>query len=277
MFPPEPVPGIPGAVFQRVANLHEPLADSEPAGPWSRAAPGQLLCTAPDFGTFLVRGGTSVEYAVVEGVDPGWVTLILHGTARGALIHQRGELPLHAATLVPPGGSAALAICGASGAGKSTLACELARRGWSLLADDTTRVTAEAEGMLAWPSTPHLKLWRDACEAAGIDISGLERVTRDMDKYYVPVATHGTPLSLATIIELADSDASTPLSAGGKAALVTRHTYRPTQIRPLGVQAAHVRIAGRTASACALHQLPGHARLPVEALADAAEAAMREA
>lgn len=277
MFPPEPVPGIPGAVFQRVSKLHEPLADSEPAGPWSRAAHGQLLCSAPDFGTFLVRDGTVVEFAVVEGADPGWVTLILHGTARGALIHQRGELPLHAATLVPPGGGAALAICGASGAGKSTLARELARRGWSLLADDTTRLTAEADGMLAWPSTPHLKLWRDACEAAGIDISGLERVTRDMDKYYWPVTMHDAPAPLAAIIELAHSDVPAPLSAGGKAALVTRHTYRPTQIRPLGMQAAHVRIAARTASACVLRQLPGHARMPVEALADAAEAAMRAA
>jgi hypothetical protein len=275
MFPPEQVPGIPGAVFQRVERLHLPPVEGGFAGPWSSAGEGQLVCSAPQIGTFLVRDGTIVEFDLVEGADLGWVKLILQGTARGALIHQRGELPLHAAALVPPGGTAALAICGASGAGKSTLARELVRRGWALLADDTTRISGEDGGVIAWQSSPQIKLWRDACDAAGIPVTGLEQVTRDLDKFYLPVRSHEAPARLTTIIELVDGDSPARLSPGGKVALLTRNTYRPAQIRPLGMQAAHVRIAARVASACTILQLPGRARMLVATLADAAEAALR--
>ena len=271
----EPVPGIPGATFQRVSQLHPPLPGAMPAGYCAEAIHGRLRCHVPAHGSFLVRDGNVVEFAEAAGADPGWVTLLLHGTARGALIHQRGELPLHAATLVPPGGDTAVAICGGTGAGKSTLAAALIARGWALVADDTTRVTWDGDGPCAWPSRASIKLWRDACAAAGIDTTGLVQVTRDLEKFYVPVAAHKEPVSLTTIIELADGQPAEIMSPGEKLALITRHTYRPSQIRPLGVRAEHVRIAARTATACTMRQLPGRGQLAVGVLADAVEAVAR--
>src|SRR3569623_476792 len=203
MHPPEPIPGIPGAIFQRVSQLHPPLPGAMPAGYCAEAIHGRLRCHVPAAGTFLVRDGAVVEFAEAAGADPGWVTLLLHGTARGALIHQRGELPLHAATLVPPKGDVAVAICGATGAGKSTLAAALALRGWALLAD-------------------------------------------------------GHPANTLSPVE--------------RLALVTRHTYRPSQIGPLGMRAEHVRIAARTAATCTMRQLPGRGQRTVAGLADMVEA-----
>ncbi|HEY0105339.1 MAG TPA: hypothetical protein VGB91_04590 [Rhizomicrobium sp.] len=272
-----PVPGIPDAVIRVVGDLPAQLDHAEAAGPQTQARAGALLLVVPGVGRFLVRDGMTIDLAVDPGADPGMVSLMLHGSARGALIHQRGELPLHAATLVPPGGSAAFAICGPSGAGKSTLAAALSRRGWTLVADDTTRVTWTGTEALAWPSRDSIKLWRDACETNGIDVAQLERVCAGMDKHYIRVPTRAEPVKLAAVIELRiDSPHdSVPSRGAEKMALLTRHTYRPAQIRPLGRVADYVDIVAKVAGACRFFFLGGARARPVQALADAVDAAVR--
>lgn len=268
----QPVPGIPGAVIVKVDALPEQLDGGEPAGHAAYAKPGQLLFAVPGAGRFLVRDGAVIEFVEDDGADPGKIELFLHGTARGALIHQRGELPLHAATLVPPGGGAGLAICGRSGAGKSTLAFELSRRGWLLVADDTTRVTWDGTGAVAWPSRDSIKLWRDICEAGNLDCRTLVQVTRDLDKYYMRVATVDEPKALRTVVELVVDEGAAPVtSPADRMALLTRNTYRAAQIHPLGKQSEHVHIVARAASACGMFRLPGGGALNVRALADAVE------
>ncbi|HEY0303240.1 MAG TPA: hypothetical protein VGC36_17980 [Rhizomicrobium sp.] len=262
---------MPGAFIRRVADLPVQLTGGKPAGYHAQAKPGHLLSVMPGLGSFSVRDGTLIEFAHGDDADQGALLLHLNGTARGALIHQRGELPLHAATLVPPGGDAALAICGSSGAGKSTLAAELSRRGWTLVADDTTRVTWDGGHPIAWPSRDTIKLWNDACEAAGLEVANLKRVMRDLNKFYVHVAARDTPVRLATIVELVSGGDMGPLTAGDKMALVTRNTYRPSQIVPLGTQKEHVRMVARTAAASAMFRLPGERALTVAALADLVE------
>ncbi|HWD28776.1 MAG TPA: hypothetical protein VG387_16510 [Rhizomicrobium sp.] len=272
----QPVPGIPGAVMRQVDHVSDELPGGLPAGPRMFAKPGQLLLAQPGIGRFLSTDGGLIEFSVDEAADEGMVTLLLHGTARGALIHQRGELPFHACTLVPPGGGRAIAICGRSGAGKSTLGAELSRRGWRLVADDTTRVTWQNDHPLAWPSRDSIKLWKDACESAGIDVSKLERVAQALEKFYIHVASVNEPVRLGTIIELTPDGADKPaLSAGDKMALVSRHTYRPSNIRPLGMQAQHVRIVAQTAAACRVLRLPSDRSKSVREMADAVEAAVR--
>ena len=261
--------------MRRVEGLPAELLGSTPAGPFVQAKPGALLLVQPSVGRFLARNGENIEFAPEAGVDPGVVALILHGTARGALIHQRGELPLHAATLVPPGGDAAVAICGHSGAGKSSLGAALSRRGWMLVADDTTRVSWDGSQAIAWPSRDTIKLWKDACRSAGIDTASLERVARSMEKFYVQVPSRDQPVPLDMIVELTPDGASSDLSAGDRMALISRHTYRPGHIRPLGMQQRHVALVARVASACRLLRLPGDKKLSVDSLADAVEAAIR--
>jgi hypothetical protein len=271
----EPVPGIPGAFIRRVSALPEALADGEAAGFATEAKPGELLFAVRGTGRFRATGGTLIEFVPESDADEGKLRLFLQGTARGALIHQRGELPLHAATLVPPGHDGAVAICGPSGAGKSTLAAELSRRGWMLIADDTTRITWTDGSPIAWPSRDSIKLWRDACMAADIDIAPLERVASDLDKYYVRVPARETPMKLSAVAELVPGPAGIITSAADKMALVTRNTYRPGHIRPLGMQQDHVQIAARVASACAMFRLPGGRTATAGELADMVEGHVR--
>jgi len=275
MEPPEPVPGLPGATIRRVTQLPSELPDSVAAGPHSYAKPGELLAVVPGTGRFLARDGSIIEFTTDDDADHGLVALLLNGTARGALIHQRGELPLHAATLVPPGREEALAICGRSGAGKSTLAAELSRRGWTLVADDTTRVTWDGTQAIAWPSRDSIKLWKDALEAAGVAVEPLKRVARDLEKFYIHVASRNQPVRLSWVVELTPNvPQQGALSIGDKMALVSRNTYRPKQIIALGMQHEHVRIVAQTASACTMWRLPGDRSQSVGALADIVEEAV---
>jgi hypothetical protein len=271
-----PVPGVPDARVWSVTDLPEHLADAAPAGNFTEAKPGELLIALPAIGRFRVREGVSIEVAPAPGADPGAVELLLHGRARTALIHQRGELPLHAASLVPQGGNEAVAICGASGAGKSTLAAELSRRGWRLLADDTTRVTCAEGGPLAWPGRSSIKLWRDACEAAGLDADGLEQVTRTVTKYYVPALARAEPARLGWVFELSRSE-----TGGGalatlpeKMALLSRHAASSVQIVPLGCASRHVQIVAEVAKACRVVRLAGARATSPTLLADAIEDAV---
>lgn len=266
-----PVPGIPGATIRRVAALPDSLPGGRAIDANVWIAPDQVLLVFPGVGRFLAREGKIIEYAPNSDADPGSVLLLLNGSARGALIHQRGELPLHAATLTPPGADRALAICGPSGAGKSTLAAELSRRGWVLLADDTTRITTDEAGALAWPSRDRIKLWRDACERAGIDISSLDKVSAHLDKYYVRVPGRDRPVILSAVIELKLDGPATPLSLGEAMALITRNTFRSSYILPLGRQADHVRMASKLAASCRILNLQGGSTRAVAELADAVE------
>lgn len=267
----EPVPGIPGAIIRRVAELPDALADAKPAGRYAEGKPGELLFQVPGAGRFRITAGELIEYCVEQDADEGELRLYLYGTARGALIHQRGELPLHAATMVVPGSDDAFAICGASGAGKSTLAAALSRRGWKLVADDTTRITCEQDGPLAWPSRDTIKLWRDACGRVGISVDSLDAVARNLDKYYWPVPAVDRAVPLAFIVEIAGDRLESDLTVGEKMALVSRNTYRSGHIPVLGMQRQHVAMVAKTAQSCRIFRLPGDKSESAEALADRVE------
>src|ERR1700710_114168 len=248
-----PIPGIPGAAMRKVPSLPAELPDGIRVGPFAQAKPGVLLLCVPGVARYLVCGGTSIDIAVEPDADPGAVLLYLRGGARGALTLQRGELPLHAATLVAPGGSQGLSICGVSGAGKSTMAAELVRRGWALVADDMTRVTwEEGAGVLAWPGDGVIKLWNDACTRAGLDTASLLRVREEMDKYFWDVPTLPKPAPLGTIVELRHDGpfGLTDVTGAAGMALLSENTFRRPHIVALGRAQDHVRIVGRVAAQC---------------------------
>lgn len=271
-----PVPGIPGAVVREVAELPEHVPEGEAVGPHIEAAPGILLFEVPGIARYLIRGGQSIEVAVAPGGDRAAARLFLDGSARGALIHQRGELPLTAATLIAPNWKC-VAICCPSAVGKSTLAAGLCRRGWLLVADDITRISWNGTIGVAWPSHDRLKLWRDACEMLGANADALERVREGMEKFFMPVPSTRTPAALSVVVRLriAPELDVEEIGAAQRANLLSESTFRPRWIDPLGRRADHARVAGQVAQGCRALVLSGAREQPIAVLADRLTEAVR--
>jgi hypothetical protein len=267
--------GVPDAKGMMVECLPERLEDAVGLAAFWQARHGTLLLRVPHVAAYRVTNGDTIEVCPIEGADPAAVDLYLYGAARAALLHQRGELPLHASALVPPNGDRAIALCGPSGAGKSTLALELCRRGWSLVADDTTRVQWEDGKPMAWPSHRTVKLWNDTCDTFGIPVTGLRRVRDDMNKFYFDVPAHPKPVLLGTIIELltVEGGLRRVMPVTERMSLLSKHAFRPLQIAALQVQAQHMQTVANIANACSIAQLRGARQQTVSSLADCVEEA----
>src|SRR5215213_168075 len=118
--------------------------DAPESAPGLSARDGGLLLTVADAGRFLISQGRTIRVEALNGVDPRNVRLFLLGSAFGALLHQRGLLPLHANAIEVDG--TAVAFMGASGAGKSTLAAWFHDRGYRIIADDVCVVRFDDRG-----------------------------------------------------------------------------------------------------------------------------------
>lgn len=167
-----------GELPDRLENAVNPANHLMTVGP-----DGDVLLHIPGLVKILAVGGHSLTVHILRPGDPGW-RLYLLGAALAYLCHQRGLLPLHAATLVV--GGKAIAIAGPSGYGKSTLALALSRRGHLLLSDDVTVLSPATEKggkPLILPAYPRLKLWRDSIENFGEEPESFRRVREGLDKF----------------------------------------------------------------------------------------------
>jgi len=262
--------GIAGVTVRRVPHLPATLEGGVRVGPYSAARPGRLLRVVPGVGRFLAEGGDRLEYWLEPGADEGAAEALLKGGVLGALIHQRGELPLHATTLVSPERNFAVALAGDSGSGKSTTAYELVRRGWMLLGDDLTRVTIGGGAALAWPGRSRLRLLDDACASFGIDTATLDPAPNWPGKYRLELERWDRPVPLGAVVVLERSAAAPLLDlVGGAAAvgLVAGETYRPHYVSALGQSRRHFELVAATAASARVLHCRG--RASVGEIADA--------
>ena len=118
----------------------------------------KMLAEIPEVGSFYVQNGEQIIIQQKSGVPEALLHLYILGLCMGAILQQRGILPLHASCLYADGD--ALMILGASGAGKSTTSSVLLNRGWRLMSDDITPVTTQSDGtVLAVSGYSTQKIW----------------------------------------------------------------------------------------------------------------------
>lgn len=164
-----------------------------PEAPASGAGPhlvdGGLMLEIPGVARYFVKGGSSILVEREPGVPEANVRLFLLGSAMGALLHQRGLLPLHANAAEL--GGRAFAFMGASGSGKSTLAAWFNDHGHRIIADDVCAVRFNAANRPAVvPGLPRLRLWKEALTNSGRRPSQFERSyagDETWDKFDVPL------------------------------------------------------------------------------------------
>ncbi|MEJ1969001.1 MAG: hypothetical protein WDN03_10295 [Rhizomicrobium sp.] len=124
---------------------------------------GCLLLKASGQLRFLIRDGRDVVADLGPNCPIQDVETFLQGTAAGVLLHQRGDLILHASCV--HGGDGAVAIAGLSGRGKSTLAAGLVAHGYEAMTDDICRIAVGDGRAHAFPGPLRLRLWPDAARA----------------------------------------------------------------------------------------------------------------
>lgn len=208
----------------------------------------------PKVGRFAIRHGNSIAVDPLADAGAARVRLFLLGSAIGALLHQRGMLPLHANAIALD--KRAIAFAGNSGAGKSTLAAAFHDHGSRLLSDDICVVTPrEAGGFDAQPGIPRVRLWRDALERSGRIASDHDAAYAGADKFVVRIedghADAAIPLAAIYILDdkrkSAPELAIEPLSGAEAAhALVTnvyRHRYAAITGDPAAMLAQGARLA----------------------------------
>lgn len=212
-----------------------------------RATEDGTLLSVPKVGRYLIREGRQIVVDPAPGASERNVRLFLLGSAIGALLHQRGLLPLHA-NAIDIGGRA-IAFSGHSGAGKSTIAAWFHDRGHRILADDVCVIGFDERARaLAYPGIPRLRLWREALEASGRDTDAYARSFDDTDKYDVPtqveVGAGPVPLAAIYLLRKADetgSDANIDQLKGVDAVdTLVSNTYRGGYLSMIGRTSEHL-------------------------------------
>jgi hypothetical protein len=240
---------LPAAASQEHPDIHirygEAGASGEGQNGYSASERGTLL-QVPDVGRYLIREGREIVVEPTPNASERNVRLFLLGSALGALLHQRGLLPLHANAIEMDGH--AVAFSGHSGAGKSTIAAWFHDRGHRILTDDVCVIGFDAAGQaLAYPGIPRLRLWREALEATGREVADYDRSFDATDKYDVPSerrALDPLPLAAIYLLRQADEDGGGPsierLRGVDCVEAIVANTYRGAYLKTIGRTGEHL-------------------------------------
>jgi len=248
------------AVTIRAAAVPAVLEGATKKGATWQIAGDRFLFQVPGVARFLLSGGREIVFETAAGVDAHDVSIFLLGTVFGILLHQRGEIVLHASAVRV--NDKAVLFCGASGAGKSTLAAALAQRGFSLVADDLCAVTlAEGTAPTVQPDGRHLKLWAQAIERLDLAERRGAPVRNKLQKFFVePAAALAEPLPLGAVYAL--REARPPHKPGierpnvvDAALILRRSAYRPQMVNRMEQKADYFRAATTIANAAGIFNL----------------------
>src|ERR1051326_5999853 len=169
-------------LFFRIGKIPDELRNSDLASDSAHPGGGVYLATLGQQGKVLVKDGREFLIEPTGDADLTAIRAAFMGPLQAILWHQRGLIPLHASAIAVNARTVALA--GPSGVGKSTLAAAFAIRGHAVLSDDICIVNTR-EGPTVLPSTPRLRLWRQALDHFSIPLDGLPRALSRSEKYLI--------------------------------------------------------------------------------------------
>lgn len=196
---------------------------------------------SPGQGTFYITNGDRIQIDPDPDHTPAHLAIFIMGSAMGAILHQRGFLPIHGSCVTD--GKHSILLTGESGAGKSTLAAEFISRGWKLVTDDVTCITNFDGTPVVRSSYPSQKLWEDALARYETEEDNIHSLysRQDREKFGIDVSAHffdgEAPLSL--VIRLINGPvrcALAPMEGMVKTDQLIRNTYRGQIIEQRNLQ-----------------------------------------
>jgi hypothetical protein len=179
-------------------------------------------------GGFSVQKGREIIIDPAPGVSDQMLRLVLLGPCIGAILYQRGSLPLHASAVATDG--VAVAFMAERGWGKSTTAAAMHARGHALVADDITAIRFDDVGNPnVLPGYPQFKLWPDAAAFLGDVPEDLPKLNPDLEKRGRPVftafETASLPLERIYVLDQGESPGIKSLTPQEAFSKLVHHTY----------------------------------------------------
>ncbi len=239
----------------RLGEVPATLGGSEFEGACFQVKAGQLLIWINGVARYLVSGGSEILVQCEPDVPESDVRALLLCSPVGALLHQRGLLPLHGSAIATSRG--AVVFVGNSGRGKSSLAAHFRERGFQILADDIAVITFDQAGRpLVQPGLPQFKLWPHALRELGKDPENLPRLRPELEKRTLAFRDSfcRRALPLVRIYALQSDNRigdirleSQPVLS--RIRLLLEQTYRAQFLPGLGQQTTHFQSLSRVAAA----------------------------
>ncbi|MBT3877673.1 MAG: hypothetical protein HON76_16730 [Candidatus Scalindua sp.] len=220
--------------------------------PWGVYAVGhnQLLLNYKTTARYLVSEGKEIIIDRYPGSDEDVLRLFLLGSAFGAVLHQRGLVPLHGNSILYNG--ECIVFLGRSGIGKSTLAAAFVKRGYRVLNDDVCPIRIFPDGKsMVLPGFPHVKLMRDVAHKLGEVTAGLRRVCNKEQKYFFPVADnhHDIPAPLNRVYTLNSHNSSgfrfSELDNMDGIIALQNYTYRKGMMKKMYKTSGHFQLCSK--------------------------------
>lgn len=171
-------------------NLDQPSRSQEDT---FSITPDSAVINWSRIGTFLIKQGREIIVEPDPNTDQALVFSCLLGRVMAILMHQRGNLVLHASSLEI--GGRAVGIGAHSGTGKSTFAAYLATRGHGYLTDDMIPLkTEDGAGPQVYPGFPLAKLHPETAAALNIPAERITPISAEMDKKFVSFPPREDPM-----------------------------------------------------------------------------------
>ncbi len=264
-----PKPLLPNPDFELVFQTEPPLYDGK-AELYVYQGPQESFVF--DF-TGATRFRLSTGEILFEVTDYDWsflTEIYFLGIIMSSWLEMMGTIALHAAAVTIDGH--AVAFVGLNQAGKSTLAASLSVRGHQLLTDDVLAIDESADGFIAHPGYPQMRMWPETARIFGLDPDGLPQVHHEFDKVRVPIGPGGVgtmretpaPLSRIYILDRSDEVAGITHSAASSSeamAHILRTSFAGLVLGGLGVNEGRLPILAKLVDQVAVTRLSYPSRM----------------
>lgn len=162
----------------------ERLSDPRYSRPYLQIDERDFFLEVNDVACYHVHNGERILVHPCKGSDPAAVKLYLNGSVLGALLHQRGLIPLHGSSFSYNGKG--IVVCGHTGSGKSSVVAAFCQNGGHFIDDDISPIRIAEGGGTILPIHTQMKLWSDTLKKLGIDYRDFDKIRASFDKYYLP-------------------------------------------------------------------------------------------
>lgn len=183
-----------------IKEIEEPVIATD----WFQITEHEFRMIVPEVGVFYAAHGEKILISPQENPTDESVELYLNGSVFGAILHQRGILPIHGSSFIYK--NSGVMLCGHSGAGKSSLTTSVCLHGQAtFLTDDVTPIVFHDEKPLVMPKSDRVKLWDDSLEQLSENKDELKQIRPLDEKYYLQLdkpSTNPHPLHQIVILRV---------------------------------------------------------------------------